>query len=280
MFKKILNFFKEKSLAAFVFQAFKFFFHKIFRARLVGDFTIASVSTEKKIFSKCSLKFSDDGYYCLDPMPSVEELDEYYNNYYWDDTKKAKKTYGANSRDFLHYYLLKEYIPEVLVKGKVFLNFGAGHGGMSHLSWLDGMEVVNIEPSLLPKFYEDRWVTYADISAVEDASVDLIYGSHSLEHVQDIEHSKKEFKRVLKPNGLLFWEVPNADNKNTGSQHGRVDIPHTYYFKTDFFNKWFTETLLNDGFEQESWKKTNIIENWNEYKDAKGVVVRALGRID
>ena len=280
MFKKIFNFFKEKGLAGFVFQAFKFLFHRIFRARLVGDFTIASVSTEKKIFSKCSLKFSDDGYYCLDPMPSTEELDEYYNNYYWDDTKKAKKTYGANSRDFLHYYLLKEYVPEVLAKGKVFLNFGAGHGGMSHLSWLDGMAVVNIEPSQLPKFYKDRWVTYTDISEVEDASVDLIYGSHSLEHVQDIEYSKKEFKRVLRPNGLLFWEVPNADNKNHGSQHGRVDIPHTYYFKTDFFNKWFTETLLNDGFEQESWKRENIIENWNEYRDPKGIVVRALGRID
>ena len=75
---KIFNFFKEKGLAGFVFQAFKFLFHRIFRARLVGDFTIASVSTEKKIFSKCSLKFSDDGYYCLDPMPSTEELDEYY----------------------------------------------------------------------------------------------------------------------------------------------------------------------------------------------------------
>ena len=277
---KIVNTFKELGLAGFVFLSFKFFFHKIFRARLVGEFTIASVSTEKEVFSKCKLKYSDDGYYYLDPMPSVKELNEYYSNFYWDKTKKSKKNFGANSRDFLHYHLLKEYIPEELVTGKVFLNFGAGHGGISHLCWLDGMDIVNIEPSLLPEFYKDNWKTYADISEVEDASIDIIYGSHSLEHVQDIEYSKKEFKRVLKPKGLLFWEVPNADNKNVGSQTGQVDIPHTYYFQRDFFNNWFSEVLLNDGFEQESWKKTPIIQNWNEYKDQKGSVLRALGRIE
>lgn len=62
-----------------------------------------------------------------------------------------------------------------------------------------------------------------------------MYGSHRLEHVQNIEAFKKEVKRVLKPNGVLFWEVPNADHPNNGAQKGRVDIPHTYYFKTDFF---------------------------------------------
>ena len=32
-------------------------------------------------------------------------------------TKKAKKNYGANQRDFLHYHLLKKYISEELVTG-------------------------------------------------------------------------------------------------------------------------------------------------------------------
>jgi len=280
MLKKLTNLFKEKGFLGFLFFAIRIVLHRVFHIRLVGDFAIASVSMDRKVFSNRSLKYSDNGYFFLDPMPSVTELNEYYGSFYWDGTKKAIKNHGANTRDFLHYSLLKEYIPQELVKGKVFLNFGAGHGGISHLCWLDGMQVVNIEPSLLPKFYEDRWDTYADISEVADGSIDLIYGSHSLEHVQDIENSKKEFKRVLKPNGLLFWEVPNAENEHVGSQHGRVDIPHTYYFKTDFFNKWFSEVLLCDGFDRKGWKETNIIENWNESRDEKGRVIRALGRID
>lgn len=87
-------------LAGFVFLTFKFFFHKIFRARLVGDINIASVSSERKVFSKCRLKYSDDGYYYLDPMPSIEDLNEYYSNFYWDKTKKSKKDMGQNQEIF------------------------------------------------------------------------------------------------------------------------------------------------------------------------------------
>ena len=280
MFKKISTLFKEKGFAGFLFLAIKIFLHKGFRIRLVGNIAIASVSMDRKIFGNRSLKYSDDGYFFIDPMPSIDELNDYYSSFYWDPTKKGEKIYGANTRDFLHYNLLKDYVPQEFVHGKAFLNFGAGHGGISHLCWLDGMKVVNIERSLLPQFYEERWDTYTDISEVKDSSIDLIYGSHSLEHVQDIEKSQREFKRVLKPNGLLFWEVPNADNENTGSQHGRTDIPHTYYFKTDFFLKWFSEVLLCDGFDQKGWKETNIIGNWHEYKDRNGRVIRDLGRID
>ena len=272
--------FKGRGFFGVLFLIIRILLHKIFRIRLVGNISFASTSAERKVFSNRILKYSEDGYFFLDPMPSIEALDYYYSSFYWDPAKKAKKIYGANTRDFLHYNLLKEYIPQELVKGKVFLNFGAGHGGISHLCWLCGMQVVNVEPSLLPKFYDDRWHTYADISEVEDGSIDLIYGSHSLEHVQDIEKSKREFKRVLKPNGLLFWEVPNAENDHVGAQHGRVDVPHTYYFKSDFFNNWFSEVLLCDGYDQKGWKETNIIGNWKKYKDRKGSVIRALGRID
>ena len=143
----------------------------------------------------------------------------------------------------MHYSLLNDYVPQVLASGKVFLNFGAGHGGMSNLCWLAGMEVINVEPSSLPDFYKTRWKTFsdiadiADIEDIEDSSVDLIYSSHSLEHVQDIAKIQKEFQRVIKQDGLLFFEVPNADNVTIGPKNSKVDIPHTYYFQKDFFIK-------------------------------------------
>jgi len=262
-------------------MGFRIFLHKVFRMRIVnaGLVSMASVSTEQRVFSKCNLQYSDHGYFFLDPMPSVEELDEYYSTYYWDPTKKARKDYGANTRDFLHYSLLNDYVPQVLASEKVFLNFGAGHGGVSNLCWLAGMEVINVEPSSLPDFYKTRWNTFSDIADVEDSSVDLIYSSHSLEHVQDIAKIQKEFQRVIKQDGLLFFEVPNADNATIGPKNSKVDIPHTYYFQKDFFNKWFTDVILCEGFERESWKKLNIVEDWRETMDEEGLVVRALGRI-
>jgi SAM-dependent methyltransferase len=253
-----------------------YFLQRVFGVRLARANNLYLNKSAKKVFSKCRLKESDEGFLFLDPMPSVNELNEYYSSVYWGS--RNGKNHGVSARDLVHYNIIKKYIPQVLMKGNVFLNFGAGHGGISNLCWLDEMQIVNVEPSLLPDFYENRWKTYANISEVEDSTVDIIYGSHSLEHVQDIEEFKREVKRVLKPSGFLFWEVPNAEWPGNGAQKGRVDIPHTYYFKADFFNRWFSEILLCDGYDNSH--QSNVIENWPEYTNGKGRVLRALGRID
>ena len=140
------------------------------------------------------------------------------------------------------------------------------------------MEIINIEPSKLPQFYQQRWKTFQKISFVEDCSVDIVYGSHSLEHVQDINKFKKEVKRILKPKGILFWEVPNADHPKNGAQKGVIDIPHTYYFKSIFFRNWFKEIILCDAYEQSH--RYDVIERWHDYKNSKGSVIRALGKIN
>ena len=117
-----------------------------------------------------------------------------------------------------------------------------------------------------------------DISNVKDNSVDLIYGSHSLDHVQNIDAFKAEIMRVLKPGGFLFWEVPNADCPSNGAQKGKVDIPHTYYFETSFFKKWFARTILCGGYQQSH--KFDVIQDWKKFENNKGRVIRALGQID
>lgn len=272
---KVIEVFKKKGVLGVFAATLNFFLQRLFGIRIVRGNSIASNRVARQVFSKCSLKYSDDGYFFLEPMPSVDELNNYYSSLYWGS--RDGKTYGATTRDFVHYNILKEYIPQELVNGKVFLNFGAGHGGISNLCWLGGMSVINIEPSFLPEFYTDRWITPSNITEVGDCSIDVIYGSHSLEHVQDIDSFKKEVSRVLKPGGYLFWEVPNAESDSNGAQKNRVDIPHTYYFKADFFNKWFSEVLLCDGYEQS--QRFDVIQNWHKYKDKKGSVVRALGRL-
>ena len=131
---------------------------------------------------------------------------------------------------------------------------------------------------MFPKFYNERWQTLKDINQVKDKSVDVLYGSHSLEHVQDIDILKSEVARVLKPGGYIFWEVPNADHPSNGAQKGCVDIPHTYYFQTKFFKKWFTKYLVCSGYTQTH--RFNVIQDWQKYKNQKGDVIRALGQID
>ena len=154
------------------------------------------------------------------------------------------------------------------------MNFGAGHGGISNMFWFDGMQIVNVEPSLLPEFYSERWIIHKDISLVKSQSIDIIYGSHSLEHVQNINEFKKQVKRILKPGGFLFFEVPNGGHESNGPPK-RIHIPHTYYFKLEFFQKWFSNTLLCDIFDQD----LNKIENWRIQMKKDGNVIRVLGQI-
>ena len=111
----------------------------------------------------------------------------------------------VNSRDLIHWSILNKFI-NLSVSTKInFLNFGAGHGGgISHVFWNAGHSVYNIEPSFIPQFYDQRWVNYKKINDVKDNSIDLIYGSHSLEHVQNIDLFLLEVKRVLKDDGYVL----------------------------------------------------------------------------
>ena len=75
-------------------------------------------------------------------MPSLNELNNYYSSVYWDS--RAGNNYGINVRDIVHYKILDKFIPQQLKEGKVFLNFGAGNGGLSFQIWMQGMEVINV----------------------------------------------------------------------------------------------------------------------------------------
>lgn len=224
-----------------------------------------------------TLKESDNGYFYVDPMPTKKELDTYYQNAYWGS--RSGNRYGVKIRDLIHYDILKKLIPNFFLEEKVVANFGAGYAGVSNLFWVEGHDVINIEPSEIPKSYNSRWQHYKSISELDDSSIDLLYSSHSMEHVQDISSFKSEVKRVLRPGGLLFFEVPNAENPLNGAMNNKIDIPHTYYFKKSFFNSWFSEILLNDSF-NDKYRESNLVEDWTNCKIFNGPVIRALGRID
>lgn len=267
---------KERGLLGLLAVSINIFLTRAMGVRIVKSNSIAGNPTARKVFSKCSLSYSNDGYYFLNPMPSVDDLNAYYSSLYWGS--RAGKNYGVSTRDIVHFEILKEYVSDILVEGRVFMNFGAGHGGISNLCWLEGMEIVNVEPSLLPQFYKERWNTLKDIRNVKNNSVDLMYGSHSLEHVQNIDAFKAEVMRVLKPGGFVFWEVPNAECPSNGAQRGKVDIPHTYYFEKTFFDKWFSRTILCGGYEQSH--QFDVIQDWKSFENDKSPVIRALGQID
>jgi hypothetical protein len=98
---------------------------------------------------------------------------------------------------------------------KRVLHVGCGWLNISHMSkgFQDGTwsEVrFDIDPNMAP----DVVGTITDMSAVSDASVDALYSSHNIEHVETHQVARmfKEFYRVLTPNGFAAINCPDLQS--------------------------------------------------------------------
>ena len=266
--------FKSKGLSQTLLFLGNWFLIRLFGLSISRNKSNNNYKISRKIFSKCSLKKSEHGYWFLNPMPSENELDKYYNSLYWEG--RGGKNDIVIASDLIHFDILKRYVNE-FQENKILMNFGSGHGGLSHLAWIQGLKIINIEPGGMSKSYNQRWQFYKSIDDAPDNSADILYGSHSLEHVQNIDKFLIEAKRVLKNNGIMFWEVPNAICETNGAMKGIIDIPHTYYYTTKFFENIFGEIILNMAFDEEEDTK---IDEWENYNNPRGSIIRAIGRFN
>ena len=114
---KIIGIFKKKSMLEVLAATVNFFLQRLFGVRVVGVSSIASNSVARKVFRNVVCGIQVMGIF-FEPMPSVDELNNYYSSLYWES--RNGKAYGVNIRDLVHYSLLKEYIPQELVNEKIF----------------------------------------------------------------------------------------------------------------------------------------------------------------
>lgn len=212
---------------------------------------------EKK-FLELNLLYDELGFYYLDPMPSKDFLKKYYEDTYWQST--SRKNYPLRLRDVDHYKLLKRLYPDFDKNTKKVLNFGAGHGGLSILLHAAKHEIYNFDFDETNNFFNERW---SHINKWEKITgkFDLIYGSHSLEHVQNIRETIKKFNEFSHENTIYFFEVPNCINKK------KIYAPHTYYFTRKFFYNCF-----------EKYDYCKTIDALGNEKNDEGNVIRFLSK--
>ena len=77
------------------------------------------------------------------------------------------------------------------------------------------------------------------LAALPDASFDIVFTSHVLEHLPDLKEPLRLFARLLKPGGLLLAFVPNADGvsaRERGFDWGPlIDQDHVLALDAPFF---------------------------------------------
>ena len=208
-----------------------------------------------KDFKKLKLEYNQAGFYFLNPMPSENYLKKYYINTYWQS--RTDKDYPLRLRDIEHLKLLKKNFPRFDETEKKVLNFGAGHGGISFFLHSNKHNIFNYEPGGMKEYFDERWNILKDLSNI-NTKFDLIYGSHSLEHVQDIKKTLELFDRISHKETIFFFEVPNCYNESSKI----IEPPHTYYFTRKFFDNHF----LNNN-------SCKTYANYKEQKNEEGEVI-------
>ena len=202
-----------------------------------------------KDFSKRKLKYHDDGYYYLNPMPSKEFLDDCYKNVYetytfiskvsWRDIDQNIKRNLLIERDLDHYKNLLTNYPDFNKSSKKILNFGSGQGGISFLLHQYNHIIYNLDPGASKKYFEQRWHNIDSLDKIA-FKFDLIYASHSIEHVADISELMRKFSEFADSNTIFFIEVPNCSIP----EKQFISFPHTYYFTTNFFKQSFKKCIF------------------------------------
>jgi len=196
------------------------------------------------------------GFKHLDPIPSKEEIKEFYERQYYqekipkllDPEKEEKELQWSNLwyRDRL--LTLNKYIED---EPKILLDVGCGNGFFLKFMSENGWEAFGIEPSpkaseharslglnvfntTLEEFVEKRWCGYFD--AINLKCV--------LEHVPNPMEILEICKSLLKDSGMICVEVPNDFNilqlqvhKLNKPQYWIAIPDHINYFDFDSLEK-------------------------------------------
>jgi 2-polyprenyl-3-methyl-5-hydroxy-6-metoxy-1,4-benzoquinol methylase len=247
-------------------------------------FKVRRQRLRRKLFTENTLyDETARGFYRLGHMPSDEDLAEYYASEYWQH--RGDQGVWLTERDLSHYFLLRSLSPTLFMgnlREKSVLNFGAGHGGISNILQGLGFMVVDIEPGNTSRVQTDRHKSY---SSFQDAFInaanmefDLIYSSHALEHVSDIDATFARFNQVAKENSLFFFEVPDATCEGEGGFDGTVRPPHTYYFSLKFFEGSFSKVLMSRSFDSREPRDVSWAIEGGKTPKTKGDTIQVLAQ--
>jgi SAM-dependent methyltransferase len=212
---------------------------------------------ERKIFSNKSVKWNDLGYWEMHPMPSIMQLEKFYSEIYWLNNKYYKE-HLLIARDLEHFNFLENKISDKMHSGSVFMNYGAGHGGISYLAAARNLQVINIEPSGVFSGALNNFKNFLNLEEYINSKnnfkkIDIVYSSHTLEHLTDPILFFKDILRLIDKDGKVVIEVPNCRRSNPGDSYfeggcdGKTSGSHTLYFTKDFFNKMNAKTYFFSG---------------------------------
>ncbi|MEW6087958.1 MAG: class I SAM-dependent methyltransferase [bacterium] len=189
----------------------------------------------------------DCGFGYADNIPSQAD----FNNYYAVMSKyEFNYKDGIVSNDYIDHYtkIVNFLIPHIKDKNARILDIGCSTGGLLSIFKLNGysnLSGIDPSPSCVRSAKElyDIEASVSDISNFNTSGkYDLIILSAVLEHLVDFNDSMQKIRALLKDNGLLFIEVPDAERfyLYISAPFQQFSIEHINYFSQYSLKKFLS----------------------------------------
>jgi len=168
-----------------------------------------------------------------DPIPSDDEVNEYYSNEYRQDYKKTyipkiKHVFRAGNLALERINFLKN---RGVYNGKL-LDVGAGGGEFTYLSGKLGFMSQGIEPNIgYSNYAREEYGIKIETGQLSNVvgKINVITMFHALEHIPNPIKTFELLFGLLRDDGYLLIEVPNIET-NDASPHNIYFRAHIHYF--------------------------------------------------
>ena len=184
------------------------------------------------------------------PPPRKVDLSTHYSErYYGDDGKRMRSKWLQKVQAAFRWrraWRLRKILYSV--RGRRVLDLGCGNGLL--LYWLQrwgaeasGMEISNSAALSAAKLLGKDCIKAESIERADypDHSFDLITAWHVLEHLDDPLYVLEKIARIIKPDGLVYVEVPNAGSwsaRRLSSSWLGYDVPnHLHHFTPEMLQE-------------------------------------------
>ena len=155
------------------------------------------------------------------PVPSDQELNSFYDNEYYQNTKPNFISKNENEMDYWNSVFDEKLVTiEKLIssKSKRILDIGSGPGFFLRRAKRRGWNVIGVEPSPLASDYANKQNIHTiqkffhEVTPNEIGKFDAIHTFDVLEHVNNPIAVIEKAYSLLKKNGVIVVEVPNDFN--------------------------------------------------------------------
>lgn len=217
---------------------------------------VKKILTNKQYFDRKKVRCLNCNLGFVYPKFNSSNLEDYYEKQYWEYRDQFEGSHLVNitgepqfsdSQVSLGQKRI-EFIERYVNDFNSVIDFGSGDCSASYLFKRKNKEVTAFDYSEKSRELAKRIGIHFESDIDKLGKTDLIYSSHSLEHVESLENTLNIFLKDPISAKYLFFETPNIES--IFIFNNLIHTPHTYMFNERAFSqiaKKFNLKLL--GFE-------------------------------